>query len=139
MVGHNVLVVDDDTSIRDLLGGLLKEEGYNVAAARNGREALEVLARRADLGPHVILLDLMMPVMDGYAVMEELATDHRLRDSHAIVVMSAAQRLTGSRFALDHALLPKPFTIDEVLDIVGQLAHQITHDTTQQGDQPTIG
>jgi len=136
---NNVLVVDDDSSIRDLLEGLLEEEGYSVTTARNGREALDVLAQRTDLGPHVILLDLMMPTLDGYAVMQELAANARLRDSHAVVVMSAAQRLSGSRFALDHALLPKPFAIDDVLDMVSQLIHQITHASGDTNNQPTAG
>jgi CheY-like chemotaxis protein len=137
MLNYNVLVVDDDTGIRDLLEGLLEEEGYNVAAARNGREALELLRKRADLGPHVILLDLMMPVLDGYAFMETLAADARLRDSHALVVMSAAQRLNEGRFDLADALLPKPFAIDDVLETVSQWPHRITHpkDAGFQGPQ----
>jgi CheY-like chemotaxis protein len=139
MVSNNVLVVDDDTSIRDLLEGLLEEEGYTVTTARNGREALDVLAQRTDLGPHVILLDLMMPLVDGYAVMQELATNARLRDSHAVVVMSAAQRLSNSRFVLDHALLPKPFAVDEVLETVSQLTHQIAHSSDVTNNQPTVG
>jgi CheY-like chemotaxis protein len=138
MLSLNVLVVDDDAGIRDLLEGLLKEEGYNVAAARNGREALELLRKRADLGPHVILLDLMMPVLDGYAVMEALAANPQLRDSHAVVVMSAAQRLSDGHFDLANALLPKPFAIDDVLETVGQWTHRITHphDQDRQSDQP---
>jgi len=141
MPSYNVLVVDDDKGIRDLLEGLLQEEGYNVAAARNGREALELLRKRADLGPHVILLDLMMPVLDGYAVMETLAADARLRDSHALVVMSAAQRLYEGHFDLANALLPKPFAIDDVLETVSQWTHRITHpdQTSQPGAQPTPG
>ncbi len=125
---YNVLIVDDDTGIRDLLEGLLEEEGYDVATARNGREALEALRARADLGPHVILLDLMMPILDGYGVMAMLAADHTLRDSHAIVVMSAAQRLSAGAFPLAAAQLPKPFAIDDVLETVSQLTSQITHD-----------
>ncbi len=139
MLNYNVLVVDDDTGIRDLLEGLLEEEGYNVAAARNGREALELLRQRADLGPHVILLDLMMPVLDGYAFMETLAANAQLRDSHALVVMSAAQRLNEGHFDLADALLPKPFAIDDVLETVSQWTHRITHpkDTGMQGPQPS--
>ena len=139
MLNYNVLIVDDDTGIRDLLEGLLEEEGYNVASARNGREALEALRKRADLGPHVILLDLMMPVMDGYAVMETLAANPQLRDSHALVVMSAAQRLSEGRFDLADALLPKPFAIDDVLETVGQWTHRISHPngSNQQGTHPT--
>jgi CheY-like chemotaxis protein len=139
MLNHNVLIVDDDKGIRDLLGGLLVEEGYQVATARNGREALEVLRTRAELGPHVILLDLMMPVLDGYAVMETLAADPLLRDAHAIIVMSAAQRLSEGHFAAADGLLPKPFALDEVLDTVSQWTHRITRpkDTGYQGPQPT--
>jgi len=127
MLSYNVLVVDDDAGIRDLLEGLLEEEGYNVAAARNGREALELLKKRAELGPHVILLDLMMPILDGYAVIEALGANPQLRDSHALVVMSAAQRLSDGHFNLASVLLPKPFAIDDVLETVSQLTHQITH------------
>lgn len=141
MMNYNVLIVDDDTGIRDLLEGLLEEEGYNVAAARNGREALELLRKRADLGPHVILLDLMMPVLDGYAVMETLAANPQLRDSHALVVMSAAQRLSEGHFDLADALLPKPFAIDDVLETVSQWTHRITHSngSGQPGSHPTTG
>ncbi len=138
MLNYNVLVVDDDAGIRDLLEGLLEEEGYNVAAARNGREALELLKKRAELGPHVILLDLMMPILDGYAFMEALEANAQLRDSHALVVMSAAQRLSDGHFNLASALLPKPFAIDDVLETVSQLTHQITHlnGNSGAGQQP---
>ena len=125
-MSYNVLVVDDDAGIRGLLEGLLEEEGYNVATARNGKEALDLLSQRASLGPHVILLDLMMPVLDGYTFMTMLAADPALRDSHALVIMSAAHRLSEGHFDLADALLPKPFAIDDVLEVVGRLTHQIT-------------
>jgi CheY-like chemotaxis protein len=139
MLSHNVLVVDDDTAIRHLLKGLLEDEGYQVAAARNGREALELLRTRANLGPHVILLDLMMPILDGYAVMETLAANPQLRNSHALIVMSAAERLSDGHFALANALLPKPFSIDEVLKAVSEWTQHIAHPHNHghRGNQPT--
>ncbi len=136
MQSYNVLVVDDDTGIRDLLEGLLEEEGYSVAAARNGREALDLLGKRAELGPHVILLDLMMPVLDGYAVMDHLAANPQLRDDHAIIVMSAAQRLEQGHFDLASALLPKPFAIEDVLEVVSQWAERIAH--PKDDEQPDV-
>lgn len=135
-MSYNVLIVDDDTGIRDLLEGLLEEEGYNVATARNGREALETLRARAGLGPHVILLDLMMPVLDGYGVMEVLTADAHLRDSHAVVVMSAAHRLSETAFPLAKSQLPKPFAIDDVLETVSRLTHQIMPERLAEDSPP---
>ena len=60
-----ILVVDDDPDIRDSLREVLEDEGYDVASVGNGREALDYL-KQASPRPWVILLDLMMPVMDGW-------------------------------------------------------------------------
>ena len=64
-MAKRILVVEDDTSIRELLVELLESEGYGVASAVNGLEALKYL--QSNENPDLILIDLMMPVMDGYA------------------------------------------------------------------------
>jgi two-component system OmpR family response regulator len=64
-----ILIVDDDRDIRELLAEYLRDEGYGVTTASNGRDALEQLARRAVVA---ILMDLSMPVMDGRAVCTSL-------------------------------------------------------------------
>jgi CheY-like chemotaxis protein len=71
---YTVLIVDDDESTLAALSGLLELEGYSVATARNGREALEALARAPE-APGLILLDLKMPVMDGWQFLAEWAKD----------------------------------------------------------------
>ena len=66
MTGPNrILLVEDDHALRETLSDVLSEEGYQVACASNGLEALDRLSR--DSLPHLILLDLVMPVMDGWA------------------------------------------------------------------------
>jgi CheY-like chemotaxis protein len=83
---RGVLVVDDDPAIRAFVSELLVDEGYEVRAATNGRDALTVLA---SWRPDVILLDLMMPEMDGWAF---LATQQRHLELVCIpvIVMSAS-------------------------------------------------
>ena len=66
---HSILVVDDDPDIRTSLAEILGDEGYRVAGARNGREALDYLRRRTR--PSLILLDMMMPDMDGWLFRRE--------------------------------------------------------------------
>lgn len=83
----NVLVVEDHADLREMLTVLLESEGYTVQAARNGAEALEALA---ELRPDVILLDLMMPVMDGFEFLEEVEQRQGLEDV-PIVVLTAKQ------------------------------------------------
>jgi len=83
-----ILIVDDDNDVRSALSELLQEEGYSVEAARNGREALARL-RTGSVHPAVILLDLMMPGMDGWDFRSEQMRDPRLA-SVPVVIVSAS-------------------------------------------------
>lgn len=106
MVAGPVLVVDDDPDNRALVGHLLSSEGYAVATARDGREALKHLA---DLQPAVIVLDLEMPVMDGRNFRQhQLQLAAPLRSIPVIVYSGSdeAEKLTDELQAL--ACLPKP-------------------------------
>jgi CheY-like chemotaxis protein len=111
---HNtVLVVDDDTSILDTVSSILSGEGYDVVSAATGEEALAAVARRQ---PQLILLDMRMPVMDGWAVARALREQGI---SVPIVVMTAAE--SAKRWADEvgaEGYLAKPFGLDELLATV---------------------
>ena len=103
-----VLIVDDIEANRDLLSRLLERQGYEVASAENGREALERL--RADTFD-LVLLDIMMPEMDGYEVLQRLGADEALRHIPVIMISALSEldsvvRCIGMG-AEDY--LPKPF------------------------------
>lgn len=85
---RTVLVVDDDYDLRETLRDVLEDEGYLVQTAANGQEALDCLHDGS--APEVVLLDLMMPVMDGWHFLDELQRDSALADI-PVVVMSASQ------------------------------------------------
>jgi two-component system, chemotaxis family, chemotaxis protein CheY len=108
--GHNVLVVDDDADIRALLVGVLTDEGYHAESAPNGKDALAILDRwRAD----AIILDLMMPVMDGWTFVERLREAGR---EIPIVILSAAGELGRHAARIGAAdAIAKPFDIDTFL------------------------
>lgn len=112
-----VLIVEDVSDLRDFYAILLREEGYECACACDGADALRWLS----WNPDVVLLDLMMPVMDGYefyARMRAMPGDHP-----PVIVVSA---VTPSRAALPgvHATLPKPFDFT-------QLLHRVATATTR--------
>ena len=83
--GRQILVVDDDTDLRETLGELLTEGGFDARLAENGRVALEVL-RSGTHHPRLILLDLMMPEMNGWQFREEQLKDEALREIPVIVM-----------------------------------------------------
>ncbi len=111
-VNGDILVVEDDASIRDTLRELLEDEGYRVLWAENGIEALRQLRTCT---PGVILLDLMMPVMDGWQLRKELQRDPAL--AHIpVVVVSAEHRLDRAVAALAvQGWLAKPFELQALL------------------------
>ena len=120
-----VLIVDDDPALCKVLTALLTDEGFQVQSARNGREGLDIL-RRED--QWIVLLDLMMPYMDGRAVLQAMRAERILMESNKVVLMSAAGNLVHDAELLQEpaqAILSKPFEIENVLAIVNQLASSV--------------
>jgi CheY-like chemotaxis protein len=106
----HILIVDDDVSIRTALVAFLEDEGYSVEAATNGAEALRCIARRR---PTLVLLDMRMPIMDGW----DFAAELRARGLDIpLVVMTAAR--DARRWAEEisaTAYVAKPFDLAELL------------------------
>jgi CheY-like chemotaxis protein len=109
----SILVVDDDDDIRFDLRQVLEDEGYHVMTARHGKEALERL-REGDR-PCLILLDLMMPVMDGTEFLEHQRGDPAIANVPVVVVTAFVDRAGGLHTA---GLIPKPVEIDPLLSTV---------------------
>jgi CheY-like chemotaxis protein len=116
--GAEILVVEDDPSSREVLIDILESEGYQVAAAVNGREALEDLQR--GFRPCVILLDLKMPVMDGAAFRQQQLQDPALA-AIPVVVMTGFSDSPQQAFAVaaPHYFL-KPYDIHDLLAIIAR-------------------
>jgi CheY-like chemotaxis protein len=91
MAGKNskptILIVDDDPAIRKMLAEVLGLEGYPYETASNGQEALEILGK--GVSSRLVLLDLLMPVLDGRGVMNELRASPEVRARHKVVLVSA--------------------------------------------------
>jgi CheY-like chemotaxis protein len=112
-----ILVVDDEFDIVDVLSDLLTAEGYRVVTASNGREGL---TRAAEAHPDLILLDRMMPVVDGAEMLRLLRQEPEL-DRIPVIMMSAAE---GRRLAQElgcSAFLKKPFDLNTLLETVARL------------------
>lgn len=114
--GKVVLVVDDDAAIRDTLTELLAEEGYEAIAAADGSIALQRL-RELDHKPCVILLDLMMPNMNGPQFFQEQQKDPELARI-PVVLISADAQLKQKSSAYGGEFIPKPMRIERVLEVV---------------------
>jgi len=115
----DVLVVDDDPYIRDVIAELLEDEGYAVARAANGAEALDILHHRP-APPCVILLDLMMPQMNGWEFRAAQRKDPAIAPI-PVVTISAHADLLDVAAQLDAAgHLPKPLDIERLLTTVQQ-------------------
>ena len=112
-----ILVVDDDTHIRDLVCEALDMEGYQVRGARDGLAALDLLATWR---PDLILLDLNMPRMDGWAFCEHQQEQPEL-SGIPVALMSAARNIRSRQLPCEPvAILEKPFDLDDLLRRVAE-------------------
>lgn len=112
-----VMVVDDDTDLRETLSEVLADNAYQVVGAANGQEALDLLHGAAER-PCVILLDLMMPIMDGKTFRAELLKEQALSDIPVIVLSAHANIDEALGDMRVQAKLPKPVDIKPLLALV---------------------
>jgi CheY-like chemotaxis protein len=109
-----VLIVEDDNDLREMMAQLLSLEGFQAAAVANGRQALDYL--REEDAPGVILLDLMMPVMDGWEFRRRQQADPMLA-AVPVIVLSALDQNRAKDVGAD-AILKKPLDFDRLLALV---------------------
>jgi CheY-like chemotaxis protein len=109
-----VLIVEDDEDLREMMAQMLTLEGFESAAVANGREALEYLQDAEK--PDVILLDLMMPVMDGWEFRRQQQADPAIAPV-PVIVLSALDQARASTLEAD-AFLKKPLDFDHLLSLV---------------------
>ena len=130
----HVLIVDDDADIRLSMRSLLEDiGGHTVIEAADGLAALEVL-RSSEQGL-VVLLDLLMPGLDGIGVLQAVAADEQLAIRHAYVLVTVSRRATSETFPATLAfavpVVSKPFDIDKLLDTVADAEQRIHAPATE--------
>ncbi len=115
-VKKRILIVDDEPDILEMVESLLDSEGYAVEKAESGAEALQKIANKPDL----VLLDIMMPDMDGHAVLQEIRKQQALKDL-PVVMVTARNDVVDIGGALDHnvnGFVVKPFDVENLLRII---------------------
>ena len=115
---RRVLVVDDDRDVRDILFAVLQQRGIAADCVTNGREALELIAQHPYV---VVVLDLMMPEVDGFTLLETLRDGGRMP---VVLVLTATDQSTtdGLDATLIHGLIRKPFEPEEIADVIAACA-----------------
>ena len=121
MTTRRVLVVEDDSSIREMVALALEDAGYGVTAAGDGETAIELIPKEP---PDVLLVDLLMPLMDGFEFMRRYADS----GGHSpIIVLSAARDVDFARHKLTAAaVIEKPFDLNELIATVDRIAGPAT-------------
>lgn len=119
-MSKKILVVEDDTSIRELLVELLESEGYKVSSAINGLEGLKCL--KTESLPDLILIDLMMPVMDGYSFRTEQLKNPQWASIPTVVMSAEANAKEKMKNFNITAFLSKPVELDTILKTVSRFS-----------------
>jgi CheY-like chemotaxis protein len=111
----SILVVEDDDDIRNAIVDLLETEGYTTQSAVNGKDALEKLGHIGK--PCLVLLDMMMPIMNGREFLDNVMKDSKLAPIPVLIVSAVADKANTEGSV---GFLKKPIDIDVVLDVVSQ-------------------
>lgn len=120
-----VVCIEDEPEMIDLIKLILGRQGYSVAGASGGREGLELVARTQ---PDLVLLDLMMPDIDGWEVYQQMRADEQMKHIPVIVVTAKAQsidKVLGLHIAKVNDYITKPFGPSELLSSVIRVLREV--------------
>lgn len=125
----SILVVDDEPTIRALVAKIVERAGFQADVARDGADAIQKLEKNRY---SVLIVDLMMPIMDGYAVVEWVK--HNANPKPAIIVVSAADSAALRRFdpTVVHSIIRKPFDVDMLGDMITAAAQTADAEAEKQ-------
>lgn len=120
---EHILIVDDEQPITEVLSTVLQNEGFNVDTAANGREGLDQVERK---NYDLVLLDIMMPVIDGIEMLRRMRADEASVDIPVILMSAGAQTLqdVGASYA---AFLAKPFNLPQLLGTIKDVLRAREH------------
>jgi CheY-like chemotaxis protein len=118
-----ILIAEDELSIATLLRDILEDAGYGVVLARNGQEALDILGTTR---PALVLTDVMMPLLDGFALCRAIQA-HPDYQTIPVVVMSAVGRLPSADACRAAGFIRKPFDLENVVGIITNLIGLTDH------------
>lgn len=120
----SILCIEDEAEMIDLMRLILGRRGYDVKGAISGMEGLKMIREHS---PDLILLDLMMPEMDGWEVYQQIKADEKMKKTPVIVVTAKAQsidRVLGLHIAKVDDYIAKPFSPQELMDSVDKVLSQ---------------
>jgi CheY-like chemotaxis protein len=114
----SILIVEDEKLVRNELAEELRDQGFKVAVAANGSDAMAWLER--GLAPSVILLDLVMPVMDGWEFRQKQLADPRFAPIPVVVVSGSAESPAAVASLRPDRVVRKPYALDTLLDVLDE-------------------
>jgi two-component system, OmpR family, response regulator VanR len=125
MTQQKIMIVDDDEDLHTLYGLYLQGESFQIVRAFNGKEALQMVEKEK---PDLIVLDMIMPVMDGEEFFTKLRTEKNLKDI-PVIIASVNEKIPAKLFELGniYTTLKKPFTIET---LVGKIQEALAHKKT---------
>ncbi len=121
-----ILLVEDDSNLREIYGARLEAEGYDIISASDGEEALAIAVREK---PDLIITDVMMPKISGFDMLDILRTTPETKDVKVIMMTALSQdedRKRGTDLGVDHYIVKSQVTLDDVVSIVNETLGQAT-------------
>ena len=115
---QTILVVDDEIGIIEVLESILRDAGYNVVTAMNGREALAQMEQRR---PDLVLMDFMMPLLDGAGVLEQMRSSDGLKTTPVILASALSENAVRERCTGYNAFLRKPFKTERLMKEISRI------------------
>ena len=118
LAGKTLLIVDDEFGVLEVLEFILKDRGFVVVSALNGREAL---GRLQETRPDLVILDFMMPILDGSEVIKAMRADDQLNQIPIILTSALPERTIKERCDGFNEFLRKPYKTERLLEVISRL------------------